>query len=316
MMLENYQQQRQASTNLYGQDLAQQHQAFKEQLANQMQQAYVKELPNYMKEPGGAQFASQMPGMASTIGVDPSAWAGLAQAGDIAQGATNLKNAGTGFNQLSQAGLPPDTSAVPAMTGVNVGPYQGPALLQAARERANASMAVAAAGRNKPQLTTVVTHGPADATGASTDYTSKVPMSQLDVAQQAHNRQVQATMSGRTGGGATSLQPNPNAPQGDGTTTQQTQPSTQQTKPIRPPPTGSVQLDTNSALGKLAQNGAMQMMERARQAAAAGDPAARAMVDDVNRAMKGPVYTTARVPNGPVVVRGASGHEYAVAPGS
>jgi hypothetical protein len=153
MMLENYQQQRQASTNLYGQDLQQQHQAFYDQLANQMQQAQMKEIPNLLKAPGGAALLGPggLPGM--SMGADPSVIQDAINRANAAQAAESLQKSGTGINQLSQAGMPTTPQAASGVTGLPIPQYLGPALVQKAQidEAARLGAAsIGAAGKGQP----------------------------------------------------------------------------------------------------------------------------------------------------------------------
>lgn len=139
-MLADYRAQREAANDVYGQNLGQEHQFAYKQLAQQLQEANVKEFANIAKLPGGAEFAAQMPSMVGAIGAEPGAWTNLARAGTLANTATNLKDAGTGVNQLSQGGYPVDPTAVTSITGVPVGAYRGPAIVQGDIIKANAQL--------------------------------------------------------------------------------------------------------------------------------------------------------------------------------
>jgi hypothetical protein len=106
-LLENYQQERGAASNVYLSEMDTQHQFAKQQLANQLYEAKMKTLPELIKQPGGAGFL-QHGGIAgltpADISADPNAWAGLVAAGDAANSALNIKNVGQGVQGLSNAG--------------------------------------------------------------------------------------------------------------------------------------------------------------------------------------------------------------------
>ena len=143
-MLDTYQAQRNAATNLYGQDLQQQHQAFYDQLAGQMQQNYIKEFANVAKLPGGAQFVASggIPGMSAAMGGNPDAIAGLAQAGSIADASKNFGETGKGYEGFSNAGLLINPQQVPGLAGVQ-GNLTENARVAAERIRANAMLGAA-----------------------------------------------------------------------------------------------------------------------------------------------------------------------------
>jgi hypothetical protein len=106
-LLENYQQERNAASNVYMGEAAHQHEFAKQQLQNQLYEARMKALPDLISKPGGAAFLQHggLAGMTpADISADPSAWAGLVEAGNAANDALNTKNVGQGVQGLSNAG--------------------------------------------------------------------------------------------------------------------------------------------------------------------------------------------------------------------
>jgi hypothetical protein len=121
-------------------DLQAQHEAYKQQLLAQMQETAMKEAPNWFKTPGLARLASAS-GLLPNIApgdVGPS----VGQA-ENAISATNLKDFGTGANQLSQGGYQfSDPNAIAGSPG-GIGTNLGPAQVQAEKIKAATQLAVA-----------------------------------------------------------------------------------------------------------------------------------------------------------------------------
>jgi hypothetical protein len=289
MMLSDYQYQREAANNLYGQDMQQQHDFAREQLASQMQQAYMKEFPNIIKEPGGAAFLAQggMPGM--NFGGAPGAMTNLASAADMAQASKNFQASGTGYNQFAQGGAQTNLAQVPGMAGVGA-TVTAPALVRAAEIRAAAQRAGQGAG--KPLTASV--SGPLPLTGEGDPLQvsiGKVPLDQIETTGKRLEDIAQRRRDAR--GGVTSLQPPPGsvAQPDTGATTQ---------------PSGPVRLDTNSPAGRKAQGDAMKTVDTWSRS---NSPGLKNAAADVQGAMQGTVIQTYTV-NGKPVMRGKSGAAY------
>jgi hypothetical protein len=282
-MLENYQQQRDAAANVYSGDLDQQHQFAYDQLRQQMAENYMKALPENAKAGTLDIFAQQNPGAVSNVA--PGTIADTIARANLGQAAETYSKAGTGFNQFAQGGFQTAPGSVPGMAGVP-GVLTDPALVRAATIRGQYGLAAAGLNANKPSPTTVSTPLPPDADGTvHTITTSKVPADQVTGIIDAHNQVKQGILDRRAG--VTSLPPAQN--------------QTSQT-------TTTSALDTSSPAGKQAQTAATMKMQRATDAAAKGDPAAKAMVDDVRGAMKGQVFTIVPGPGGQPVLKGRAGN--------
>jgi hypothetical protein len=103
MMLGNYQEQRQAASNVYGEEAERQHDFAKQQLANQLYEARMKLVPELAKTPGGAGLLASDPTIAGSLGT-PDAWQGLVTAQDEANRGLNIKNVGQGMQGMSNSG--------------------------------------------------------------------------------------------------------------------------------------------------------------------------------------------------------------------
>lgn len=141
--LDLYQLQNQVSKSNYGYDQAQQHAYAKEALKQQLLETQMKEFHNIAKLPGGARFlaAGGIPGM--DFGGAPGALTGLAEAGDVAQGAENFSKAGSGFSSFSEGGYLVDPSMVPGLPPNMRGTLTDNAKVRAAQIDANAKIASA-----------------------------------------------------------------------------------------------------------------------------------------------------------------------------
>jgi hypothetical protein len=94
------------------------------------------------KDPTVLQLMSYDPN-SPLAGISPDVLGDLVARGRNTEDITNIQHLGTGINQLSQGGF--DPTSLGQRYGLNLGPYAGPALVQAARIRAAAEMAKAGA---------------------------------------------------------------------------------------------------------------------------------------------------------------------------
>src|SRR3954471_10361199 len=96
IMLGNYQQAREADTNLYNQSMVGQHEFAKQQLLAQMQEARNKLIPELVGKPGGGAFLAGggIQGVGPGDGGNADAWAGLGRAGQQFDFAKNLGEEG------------------------------------------------------------------------------------------------------------------------------------------------------------------------------------------------------------------------------
>ena len=140
--LNSYQLERQAHTNVYEQQLAQQQQYARQQLVAQIQSEYMQRATEFAKTPGGAQALASgyWPAGSAVLQSAPDAVAGYAQAGNNADAATNLKNAGEGAGAASNAGIQITNLPGVNTTGAAVGPITQ---IGVAGIRANAEILVA-----------------------------------------------------------------------------------------------------------------------------------------------------------------------------
>lgn len=287
MMLGNYQNERQAANSQYASNLDQEHLFAYQQLAQQMREAYLKEVPNYAKEGLLPVLAGTNPG--ALAGSDPAALQLAQQQWETAAGAKNFQAGATGLNQASQGGYQVNPNVVPGVAGSTVGPYRGPALAQAATIRGQYGLAAAnAKGGGEPKVT-IGQPMPSTAGGDPQQWSIRVPFSQA----QGYADQLDAHAQGRRadrGGNATSLAPAP------GNTT------------AAPASGGGAQrLDTNSPMGQSAQQAATTS-----SAAWAKDPARQADAADIRKGMQGNTFVTHINPGGIVTARGASGRDIPV----
>ena len=277
-LLSMYHNQNMNSIADYNQNLQGQHDFARQQLAQEMYLGKLKEFPTIAKLPGGARFLASdqgIPGM--DMGAGSDALTNLANAGDLANAAVNFKEAGTGFNQFAQGGLQVNPNAVPGMAGVP-GKLTDPALVRAAQIRANAQIAAAGIGANRPPSTTVSTQMPLTAAGD----TSTVSTSGRNINPEAERAkqiaQADAIRAARSGT-STNVQPNQ-----------------------------SSQLDTNSANGRVAQQKATVWLDSVKKAADSGNKEAVATYNDVKSKMQGPVFTMDKSPTtGQFIIKGARG---------
>jgi hypothetical protein len=270
-MLENYQQERLAQTNAYNQDLVGQHAFAYQQLAQQMQENYLKAIPEFAKS-GTLDILANAPQYAGAFGgASPDVIQDAIRRATMGQTAETFQKSGTGFNQFAQGGLQVDPNAVPGMAGVK-GTLTDPALVRAAQIRANAQIAAAGIGAGGGRMT-VSSDIPSELGGFVHVSQGKVAPGDVSNVIDAQTRLAQARDDARRG-----------VTSGGG---------------------GSTNLVTNSPVGKQAQNAAMQFVEGAKQAK--GDPNAQAMVNDVRGAMKGAAYDVRQGNDGKLYLQGKTG---------
>ena len=144
-MLNTYQAQRLASEGLYGQEVDQQHEAFKQQLAQQLYESNLKSLAE-AKDPTTLQLMANSPTVRNSAlsGIDAGTLSDLINRARQGQDVTNIEHLGAGVNSVSQSGFDPTNIA--KQYGLPVDNYQGPASVQAAKINAAGRIAAAQAG--------------------------------------------------------------------------------------------------------------------------------------------------------------------------
>jgi hypothetical protein len=121
LMLSDYQYQREAANNLYGQDMAAQHDFAKQQLAATIADQRAKNLQGFIKEPGGLAIAAASPEYSSLLGdADPRVVQGVIGQQTRLQDATVAEKGGAGTWSLTNAGFTPATQDVANLTGLQV----------------------------------------------------------------------------------------------------------------------------------------------------------------------------------------------------
>jgi hypothetical protein len=150
-LLENYQAERGAASNVYLGEMDTQHQFAQQQMKNQLIEAQMKAVPDYLKAPGGSLLlgAGGAPGM--NLGADPGTLARIQAAGAAHEQSTNLAEAGKGIEGASAGGLQIAPEGVSALQGLNVTNLGTNARVQAElikqqTEMAKASMKAKSAG--------------------------------------------------------------------------------------------------------------------------------------------------------------------------
>jgi hypothetical protein len=133
---------RQLNEGVYGQEVAAQHEEARKNIAAQMQAARWKAMGE-AKDPTVLQLMANSPD-SPLNDVDRNALSDLVLRARHGQDVTDLQHAGTAANQLSQGGYDP-TGAMTNVGITNLGPYRGPALVQAAQIRLQGDLAKAAA---------------------------------------------------------------------------------------------------------------------------------------------------------------------------
>jgi hypothetical protein len=122
MMLENYQQQRDAAANVYSGDLQQQHQYAYDQLAQQLQEANMKALPENAKAGTLGIMASSPAYQGVFGGADPGSIAAAIGQSTRLQNADIAQKGGAATWSLANAGMPATQADVQGITGLNVNP--------------------------------------------------------------------------------------------------------------------------------------------------------------------------------------------------
>jgi len=309
-MLDMYRNERLAQSNVYGQNLAQEHQFAYDQLRQQMQEAYLKAIPEMNKAGTLGIMASSPLYSAGLAGADPSVVADTIQRQQQAEDAKTFQAGMTGLNQGSQGGyqVANPNAVIPGLPPNVQLTNKGPALAQAATIRGQYGLAAANARGAKPQLTTVSNQSAPDAYGNVTSTSTRVPVDQVEAEQQRIAERNQRIRDRRAGGGdgsgggsGSTLKPNPAANK-PATTAQPANTSAQPTP---------VKLDTNSRVGSMAQGAATIAIDRATQDGKTNPNAAR-MAADVKAGMDGTVYNTHATSDGKLWVKGASGHFYPI----
>ena len=144
-MLQTYQMQRQADTNVQADNLADAHAFNRQQLRQQLLEAQMKNVAELAGKPGGTQaLASGVGGMGSAaLGGDPAAWQQWADAGNASDQSKNFEAGGKGAEGFSNAGYMVPANAIPGMPDVPVTQTEN-VRLAAERLRANATLGAAA----------------------------------------------------------------------------------------------------------------------------------------------------------------------------
>jgi hypothetical protein len=142
--LDQYWYERQLNEGIYGQEVAAQHEEARKNIAAQIQEARWKAMGE-AKDPTVLQLMANSPD-SPLNDVDRNALSDLVLRARHGQDVTDLQHAGTAANQLSQGGYDP-TGAMANVGITNLGPYKGPALVQAAQIRLQGDLAKAAASR-------------------------------------------------------------------------------------------------------------------------------------------------------------------------
>jgi hypothetical protein len=117
IMLGNYQQAREADTNLYNLSMEGQHAFARKQLEDAMTQARMKLIPELVGKPGGGAFLAGggIQGVGPGDGGNPAAWAGLGTAGQQFDFAKNIAETGKGIESLSRAGQDLPIQQIPGL---------------------------------------------------------------------------------------------------------------------------------------------------------------------------------------------------------
>jgi hypothetical protein len=319
----------------YDSQVAAQHEfAIQQMMANQRDEQQ-KNAISILKEPGGGSFLASGNPLGMSLGGSPGAMTNLAQAGDTAQGAKNFQATMTGLNQGSQGGyqLAPGSAVPPGLPPGLQLTNLSPAMVQAANINAASRIAAASIGAGgKGPKDTFTWQNPAIpvpggelTSGGSTSGIRT--QADYDAAVKRATDRAKGIISDRSGGGATSLAPNPAVltaplPPAQQDTGNQTDTNPLSTVPSAPgvakgpgtkatpaapaQPSGAYNtIDTNSPLGKAAQVAAKKFQDGVKTAADAGDPRAKAAYDDMNAGMKGGAFTVIMKPDGGVYVQGA-----------
>ena len=162
-LLDLYQTQRATSEGNYNYAMQGQHDFAKQQLAAQMQENYLKALPELSK-PGIAGLVANAPNFQGVLGgASPESVADMVRAANQANQATNLEHAGSGALSASSAGMPVDPQAFTNLTNLPVNPGVRPDI-QIAEINKSARLGAAAIGASGTAGPSLHYTGPPDPT--------------------------------------------------------------------------------------------------------------------------------------------------------
>jgi hypothetical protein len=321
----------------YDSQVAAQHEfAIRQMMANQRDEQQKNAIALGKVVGGGDILADPGNPLGASLSSNPGVLTNLAQAQRNEQGAKDFQATMTGLNQGSQGGyqLAPGSAVPPGLPpGLNL-TNLGPAIVQGDKIKAAASMANAAigAGGKGPGYSENYQYPAIPLAGGGELITGGSATKLKTDADRAAARQIaldraNEIMRDRSGGGATGLTPPaglngvlPPAQQDTGTPAGDNTPLGQVTKapgvantPTAKQPATSAQpsgayntIDTNSPLGKAAQNEAKKLQDRAKREAEANVPGAKAAYEDISAGMKGGAFTILMKPDGGIYVQGAS----------
>jgi hypothetical protein len=142
-LLENYQQERGAASNVYLGEMDTQHQFAQQQMKNALIEAQMKAVPDYLKAPGGALLLGHNGAPGMDLGADPGVLAQVQAAGAAHEQSTNLAEAGKGIEGASAGGLQIAPQGVAALRGLDVTNLGTNARVQAELIRQQTEMAKA-----------------------------------------------------------------------------------------------------------------------------------------------------------------------------
>jgi hypothetical protein len=187
-MLDTYGLQRMGAEDQYGREVDQQHQQALANLQQQMYDTNVKALTEAGKVPGMLEMFASSPQYNQMFGgANPLAIQNAADFASRLAKAKMLQESGAGINSISQAGFNP--TGVAGDAGItNLGPYAGPALVQAAQIRLQGDLAKAAARKaGDGSITSSETYtDPGTQTPQTVHYGKGVTDQQKDAYRRAH----------------------------------------------------------------------------------------------------------------------------------
>jgi hypothetical protein len=316
MLLNTYQMQRQAAQGNYDYALSQQHDFAKDQLRQQLEEAYLREMPNIAKLPGGARFLAQggLPGMGA-LGSNQGALTNLAAAGDQAQAAENAQKGGAGVYSLVEAGRAPDDAQAALATGGVAGPQGTPLseinALIAAKSRTDAAAMHAKAQQGalaQPMMYPV--KGPNGTINAPIDMTKPI-QPQVDAIEawattlfQNKGQAPQNPAPGVQPAPVSTKRPMGGQSSGVPATPTNLTPNQSSAARLALPPGHSV-LPTNTPEGKQAQVDAATAL--------AGVKTSNPALYELIRPRAGPVMDLRKAPDGSIYTIGRDGKSYAIA---
>lgn len=255
--LDQYWLERQLNKQDYKNQLQDQHQYAYDQLAQQLTEARWKAMGE-AKDPTVLQLMSHDPS-SPLSGIGAPVLNDLIARARQGQDMTNLEHGGAGVNSLSQAGF--DPTGVAASVGMNLGPYLGPASVQAARIKAAAQMAAARLQGQQANLISANIGLPESGYGTNASLGVKLDPTKPIEPQLAPYAQVVANLNGQPVA-APSGQPTQPAPVskkvGMPATGTNLQPAARDTGTATTTPSGHAYLPTQTKEGQQAQVLAMQ----------------------------------------------------------